>query len=343
MKKVPIMILLATLLIIVSACSNAEDNKIDESNTSSPKDKQEDNNENSDDTSSADNNKQDNEDETLSNDPEEEQDQTTTINESDDSTVEFDVESYLNENYAIENTHYVTDSWKNEETGRTDVTVKILPDTKEFGQEINNVFQNGITYEDERTQSMFEMAEQIMNDIPQINNRLHIDSVNWVSTIDDFTVMLIQDYENSDLHVGDKEDEENLTQYSSKQIEYARVWLQLGPNQDITELYVRHIPAGTPLNPGDDIDVSYPEDVIQLTGSRLVDGIVTYSGNGNGTINVYNVPRRWYGGSPPPEDIDKEAVREDMEDIVKNTKLVYVDPGDDAEIIKLIKLLNVDN
>lgn len=146
---------------------------------------------------------------------------------------------------------------------------------------------------------------------------------------------------NNDLNVGDKEDKERLSQYSSEQIEYARVWLQLGANQDIDVLYVRHIPAGTLLNPDDDIDVSYPEDVIQLTGSRLVDGIITYSSNGDGTINVYNVPRRWYGGFPPPENLNKDKIREQMEGIIKNTKLVYVDPGDDEKIIELIKLIYI--
>jgi hypothetical protein len=146
--------------------------------------------------------------------------------------------------------------------------------------------------------------------------------------------------ENSDLNVGDKEDKETLSQYSSEQIEYALVWLQLGPNQEIDELNVRHIPAGTPLDPDDDTSVSYPEDVIQLRGSRLVDGIVTYSGNGDGTINVYNVPSRWYGGFSPPDDIDEDEIRKEMENIINNTKLVYVDPGDDKEIIELIEVLN---
>lgn len=69
-------------------------------------------------------------------------------------------------------------------------------------------------------------------------------------------------------------DEEDLSQYSTEQIEYARVWQQLGANQEIDGLYVQQIPEGTPLN---------PEDVIQLAGSCLVDGSVTYSGNGDGT------------------------------------------------------------
>lgn len=118
-----------------------------------------------------------------------------------------------------------------------------------------------------------------------------------------------------------------------EQIEYARVWLQLGPNPDIDELNVQLIPAGTPLNPSDETSSNYPEDVIQLAGSRLVDGSVTYSGNGDGTINVYNVPLRWDGSYPAGEKFYR--------DIIENKKLVPIDTGDDEEIIKLTKLLNV--
>lgn len=126
-------------------------------------------------------------------------------------------------------------------------------------------------------------------------------------------------------------EESGLSQYSSEQIEYARVWLQLGPNQDIDGLYVRQIPAGTPLNPDDDTSAAYPEDVIQLAGSRLVDGSVTYSGNGDGTVNVYNVPLRWDGKYPVGEEF--------YADIIGNTKLVSIDVGEDEDVIQLIELL----
>lgn len=124
-----------------------------------------------------------------------------------------------------------------------------------------------------------------------------------------------------------------LSQYSNEHIEYARVWLQLGPNQDIDELNVRHIPAGEPINPDDDTSADYPEDVIQLAGSRLVDGSVTYSGNGDGTITVYNVPLRWDGNYPAGEDF--------YLDILANTKRVSIDPNEDEKVIALIKLINV--
>ncbi|MBY6053458.1 hypothetical protein [Cytobacillus firmus] len=135
----------------------------------------------------------------------------------------------------------------------------------------------------------------------------------------------------SENSAGDKEEKGTLSQYSSQQIEYARVWLQLGPNQNFDELYVRHIPAGTPLNPEDETSAGYPEDVIQLAGSRLADGSVTYSGNGDGTINVYNVPLRWDGQYPAGEKF--------YSDIIENTKQISIEPGEDEKVIELIEKL----
>jgi hypothetical protein len=143
-----------------------------------------------------------------------------------------------------------------------------------------------------------------------------------------------EDSANTFDETGDK-----LSEYTAQQIEYARVWLQLGPNQEIDELNVRIIPAGSPINPNDDTSANYPEDVIQLAGSRLVDGSVTYSGNGDGTINVYEVPLRWE--TSVPDDLDENYMKELTESIIENTELVYVDPGDDEKIIELIKLQKV--
>ncbi|CAM2140673.1 Uncharacterized lipoprotein YdeJ [Paraburkholderia tropica] len=128
-----------------------------------------------------------------------------------------------------------------------------------------------------------------------------------------------------------------LAEYPSEKIEYARVWLQLGANQEIDELNVRHISAGEPINPNDDTSAGYPEDVIQLAGSRLVDGSVTYSGNGDGTIKVYNVPLRWDSS----DDVSKGVMREVTEDIIKNAKTVYVDTGDSEKIKRLIDIMAI--
>ncbi|MCO7126038.1 hypothetical protein NIE88_09645 [Sporolactobacillus shoreicorticis] len=123
-----------------------------------------------------------------------------------------------------------------------------------------------------------------------------------------------------------------LSGYSVEEIEYARVWLELGTNKEPDELNVRHIPAGEPLNPDDSTSASYPEAVTQLAGSRLVDGSVTYSNYGNGTIKVYNVPLRWDGSYPAGEMFYKN--------IIEHAKIVRIDLGDNNKIIKLISKIN---
>ncbi|UJL46385.1 hypothetical protein KFZ58_18925 [Virgibacillus sp. NKC19-16] len=140
-------------------------------------------------------------------------------------------------------------------------------------------------------------------------------------------------YEGEDGNTSGSEEDNPLSKYSSEEIEYARVWLQLGVMKDVDELNVRHIPARTPFNPDDETSADYPEDVIQLAGGRLVAGSVTYSGNGDGTINVYNVPLRWDGEYPADEKF--------YNDIIENTELEYVDTGDDEEIIELIGKMNI--
>lgn len=141
--------------------------------------------------------------------------------------------------------------------------------------------------------------------------------------------------ESSDSNTSDKESKDTLDPYSNEQIEYARVWLQLGANQDIDELNIRHIPAGEPINPNIENSATYPEGVIQLSGSRLIDGSITYKGNGDGTINIYNAPMRW---EAPPPDVDEKTLQEVTEEILNNTKKVYIEPAAGEDIIKLIKL-----
>ncbi|WP_282033324.1 hypothetical protein [Metabacillus indicus] len=155
-----------------------------------------------------------------------------------------------------------------------------------------------------------------------------------------------QEADSSSVKIGDPKDDAkdddsssqtaSLENYSSEEIEYARVWAQLGPNQEIDELNIRNIPPGEPVNPNIDNSAVYPDRVIQLSGSRLVDGSVTYRGNGDGTIHVYATPMRWE--APPPGTDDKE-LQKDTEDILNNTKLVSIEPRDGQEIISLIERL----
>lgn len=127
-----------------------------------------------------------------------------------------------------------------------------------------------------------------------------------------------------------------LAEYSSKEIEYARVWLQVIGNLDTEELNVVHIPAGELVNPYDDESVDYPEEVISLGGHIMAAGGVTYSGNGDGTINLYNTPSHW----PSYMEID-ESMEDYTRDIIENTELIYIDKGNDKDVIKLIEMLSI--
>lgn len=170
------------------------------------------------------------------------------------------------------------------------------------------------------------VKEQNNNDInTSTNNSNQIEKETNVEQNDDEFISKIDDKNNQ---------KNKLAHYSDEQIEYARVWLQLGPNENIEKLNVNHIKAGEVINNSDETSAKYPEDVIQLSGTRLVDGAITYSGNGDGTINVYNVPLRWDGKYPAGEQF--------YIDIIENTKLVNVNRGDDDEVVKFIKLLNLE-
>ncbi|MBN6206176.1 hypothetical protein JYK21_06905 [Ralstonia pickettii] len=129
-----------------------------------------------------------------------------------------------------------------------------------------------------------------------------------------------------------------LSEYSSEEIEYARVWLQIVGNKDTEELNVWHISAGEQVNPHDDDSVDYSEDVIELGGKMMADGVITYSGNGDGTINLYDIPSHW----PSHEQID-ESMEKYTKDIIENTRQIYIEPRDDEEIIKLIEKINVQS
>lgn len=150
----------------------------------------------------------------------------------------------------------------------------------------------------------------------------------------------------SDVIINTDEMNDSLSDYSNEQIEYARVWLTVmsgniantdyhGPD----ELNFSKIPAGTPLNPNDDASAVYPVDVVQLAGSRLIDGYVTYKSNENGTITVYDVPLRWEASVP--ENIDKDNVSEYTQNIINEAYIVNIDPGNAEDVKALIEIENM--
>ncbi|KSU63181.1 hypothetical protein AS034_02690 [[Bacillus] enclensis] len=131
------------------------------------------------------------------------------------------------------------------------------------------------------------------------------------------------------------QEESPLSHYSAKEIEYARVWLQVIGNKEEAKINIQHISAGEALNPYDEDSAVYPENVIMLGGDIMADGTVTYNGNGDGTINIYNIPSHW----PSAQQIEG-SMRDYTDKIISNTEKVYINPGNDEEVIELIKKLN---
>jgi hypothetical protein len=121
-----------------------------------------------------------------------------------------------------------------------------------------------------------------------------------------------------------------LANYSEQEIEYARVWLSVrGEETDHLEsLYFQELPEGTPVLLDDEEGPVYPEDVHRLSGVRQVDGSVVYSGNGDGTINLYM------------DRVNSTEVVEDFsQEMVEDTQLVEVDVHEDEKVAEIIELL----
>ncbi|MEN1970503.1 hypothetical protein WMZ97_20805 [Lentibacillus sp. N15] len=195
----------------------------------------------------------------------------------------------------------------------------------------NDAEQSGSNDKEKEKQTGKEEDSSEENDSPG-KNEDHSASASESENTDDDDTASEENNDSNDQSTSKEQDA--LSGYSSDEIEYARVWLQLGPNQEIDKLYADQIPAGEPLNPNDETSADYPEDVVQLSGTRLVDGVVTYSSNGDGTINVYEVPKRWDGENPAGEDTYQK--------LIENTNQVSIDPGDDEEVEKFIQILEMD-
>jgi len=120
--------------------------------------------------------------------------------------------------------------------------------------------------------------------------------------------------ENTEDNPSYTEESEALAEYSSEEIEYARVWLEVIDHKDIKTLNVSHRSKGTPVNQYDDESVNYPERVTYLGADVTAKGGVVYSSNGDGTINLYNVPSHW----PSPQQI-KSKENQTMKEYTQHT------------------------
>lgn len=125
-------------------------------------------------------------------------------------------------------------------------------------------------------------------------------------------------------------EEDPLAEYSDQEIEYARVWLTVvGPEiEQLETIYFEELPEGTPVLFDDEQGPSYPETVHRLSGERGPDGSVVYSGNGDGTINVYM-----------DRSHATEVVEDFSQEMVEETTLVEVDVHEDEQVRETIELL----
>lgn len=136
--------------------------------------------------------------------------------------------------------------------------------------------------------------------------------------------------------------EENnpLSYYSVEEIEYARVWLEVVDNKGIDRLKVSHISKGESVGQYESKSVKYPENVVHLFTDFLAGGNVFYSSNGDGSINLYDVPTRW----PTPEQL-KEERNQTMEEytqiIIDNPEKVMINPRDNEEVEDIIKKIEI--
>ncbi|MES3714467.1 hypothetical protein ABC762_13360 [Staphylococcus ureilyticus] len=128
-----------------------------------------------------------------------------------------------------------------------------------------------------------------------------------------------------------------LNNFSSEKIEYARVWYQLISTKNdlkgIRNVYVTKIPKGSKVNPQAQDSAVYKEDVVKLEAPMKAGGSVTYSSNGDGSINVYNnIPYKWE--SPQNSDYSQmdKITRKAIED---NVETIYIKPHDNKKVAKL--------
>lgn len=101
----------------------------------------------------------------------------------------------------------------------------------------------------------------------------------------------------------------------------------------IRNVYVTKIPKGSKVNPQAQDSAVYKEDVVKLEAPMKAGGSVTYSSNGDGTINVYNsIPYKWE--SPQNSDysqmdkITKKAIE-------NNVETIYIKPYDNKTVAKI--------
>ncbi|MGM7692161.1 hypothetical protein ACS65S_08130 [Staphylococcus saprophyticus] len=104
-------------------------------------------------------------------------------------------------------------------------------------------------------------------------------------------------------------------------------------------LNVEKLPKGSKVNPQAEDSAVFKEDVVKLKAPMRVGGSVTYSSNGDGSINVYkNVPYDWRDSRTDANM--KEATTKVIEE---NVETVTINQGDDQTIADLARKIKYSN
>lgn len=128
-----------------------------------------------------------------------------------------------------------------------------------------------------------------------------------------------------------------LNNFNSEEIEYARVWYQLISTRHdlkgIRDVYVTEIPKGSKVSPQAQNSAVYKENVVKLEAPMRAGGSITYSSNGDGTINVYNnIPYKWESSQTSDYSQMDKVTRKAIED---NIETIYIKPHDNKQVAKL--------
>lgn len=136
------------------------------------------------------------------------------------------------------------------------------------------------------------------------------------------------------------EEKDPLSAYSEKEIEYARVWLEVVGNKDIDTLNVTFTSEEESVNPYEPTSIRYPKGVVYMFTDYLAGGNVYYSSNGDGSIKLYDFPTRW----PSSEQVKEErnqTMEEYLQEIIDNSEIVTIDVGDDEEVESIIQKIEI--
>lgn len=130
-----------------------------------------------------------------------------------------------------------------------------------------------------------------------------------------------------------------LEGFNAEEIEYARIWYQLrisNYNVDASmPIYITKISKGSKVNPQSEKSAVYKEDVTTIASSHRAIGSITYSSNGDGTINLYkNVPYKWES----PQVSDYSNMGEVTKNAIENNiETLYVEPWDNQDVSESAK------